>query len=64
MAKPESLITTTNIKNLYTKTIDLVFSVILFFITLTMLIGVVRLFYRVGTLLEAGGITGSYLYIL
>jgi len=63
MAKSEALITTANIRNLYTKTIDLVFSVILLFITLTMLIGVARLFYRVGTLLETGGITGNYLYI-
>lgn len=63
MAKSEALITTANIRKLYTKTIDLVFSVILLFITLTMLIGVVRLFYRVGTLLETGGITGNYLYI-
>jgi uncharacterized membrane protein (DUF373 family) len=41
----------------------LVFAVILLFITLTMIIGVVRLFYQVGALIEKGGITGNYLYI-
>ena len=33
------------------------------FITLTLIIGVVRLFYRISELLQVGGITGSYLYI-
>ena len=28
-----------------------------------MIIGVVRLFYRVGALFNEGGITGSYLYL-
>lgn len=51
------------IKNFYNRTIDAVFAVILLFITLTMIIGVVRLFYRVGELFNEGGITGSYLYI-
>lgn len=51
------------IKNFYNRTIDAVFAVILLFITLTMIIGVVRLFYRVGELFNESGITGSYLYI-
>ena len=51
------------VKILYSRTIDFVFAVILFFITLTMIIGVVRLFYRVSELFSQGGITGSYLYI-
>lgn len=63
MAKSDALLTTGNIKNIYNKTINLVFAVILLFITLTMIIGVVRLFYQVGVLFEKGGITGNYLYI-
>ncbi|WP_126455026.1 phosphate-starvation-inducible PsiE family protein [Sulfuriflexus mobilis] len=63
MAKSDTLLTSTNIKNLYTKTLNLVFAVILLFITLTMIIGVVRLFYRIGELFQEGGITGNYLYI-
>ena len=51
------------IKTIYNRTIDAVFAVILLFITLTMVIGVVRLFYRVSELFNEGGITGSYLYI-
>ncbi|MCW8901668.1 MAG: phosphate-starvation-inducible PsiE family protein [Gammaproteobacteria bacterium] len=52
-----------NIKDIYNRAIDAVFAIILLFITLTMVIGVVRLFYRVGELFNQGGITGSYLYI-
>ncbi|MCW9023664.1 MAG: phosphate-starvation-inducible PsiE family protein [Gammaproteobacteria bacterium] len=63
MARPDALITSTNIKKVFDKTIDLVFAVILLFIVMTMLIGVVRLFYRIGELLQGGGITGNYLYI-
>jgi len=63
MAKPRALLTTTHIRNFYNRIIDLVFAVILLFTALTMVIGVVRLFYRVGDLLKEGGITGSYLYI-
>ena len=63
MYKSATLLSTTRIKKLYNKTIDLVFAIILIFITLTMIIGVVRLFYRVGDLIHQGGITGSYLYI-
>jgi len=63
MAKTDDFLTITNIKNLYSRTVDLVFAIILLFITLTMIIGVARLFYRIGGLLEEGGITGNYLYI-
>jgi uncharacterized membrane protein (DUF373 family) len=51
------------IKTLFNRTIDAVFAVILLFITLTMIIGVVRLFFRLGELMQEGGITGNYLYI-
>lgn len=63
MAKSDALLTTINIKKLYTKTVGLVFAVILLFITLTMIIGVARLFYRLGELFQQGGITGNYLFI-
>lgn len=53
----------TTIRNTYNGVVGLVFSVILLFITITMIIGVVRLFYQVGTLFQASGITGNYLYI-
>jgi uncharacterized membrane protein (DUF373 family) len=51
------------IKTFFDRTIDCVFAVILLFITLTMIVGVVRLFYRLGELFQTGGITGEYLYI-
>ena len=51
------------VKNFYNKTTAYVFSIILFFITLTMIIGVARLFYRLGDLFQEGGITGNYLHI-
>ncbi len=63
MARPDVLLMSTRIKKLFNKTIDLVFAVILLFITLTMIIGVVRLFYRLSELFQEGGITGNYLYI-
>ena len=63
MADSDALKLLGSIKKLYNKTIDVVFAVILFFITVTMVIGVARLFYRVGGLLREGGITGDYLYI-
>lgn len=63
MAKTDRLLTYTTINKVYGKTIDVVFAFILLFITLTMIIGVVRLFYRIGELFQAGGITGNYLYI-
>ena len=64
MAKTDSLLTYTTINKVYGKTIDVVFAFILLFITLTMIIGVVRRFYRIGELFQAGGITGNYLYII
>jgi len=63
MSKSDTLLSSASVKKLYNKPIDLVFAIILLFITVTMIIGVVRLFYRVGDLLQAGGITGNYLYI-
>ncbi len=51
------------IKLAFDRTIDCVFGVILFFITLTMIVGVARLFYRLGELFQSGGITGEYLYV-
>ena len=63
MTKPNALLSVTHIKKLFNIIVDVVFGVILFFISLTMIIGVVRLFYRVGDLIEKDGITGSYLYI-
>jgi uncharacterized membrane protein (DUF373 family) len=63
MVKPGALLTSATIKKIYSRTIDVVFAVILLFITLTMIIGVVRLFYRLGELFQEGGITGNYLYI-
>lgn len=63
MAKSTTFLTSNKIKILYNRTLDLVFAVILLFITLTMIIGVVRLFYRLGDLFQQGGITGNYLYI-
>jgi uncharacterized membrane protein (DUF373 family) len=63
MAKSATSITSSAINRFYNKAIDIVFAVILLFITLTMIIGVVRLFYRVGNLMQEGGITGNYLYI-
>lgn len=50
-------------KAVFTRVIDAIFAVMLLFITLTLVIATVRLFFRLGDLFEAGGITGSYLYI-
>jgi len=48
---------------IYNATINFIFGIILIFITVTMLIGTVRMFFRVGGLIQDSGITGSYLYI-
>jgi len=48
---------------IYNATMNFVFGIILFFITLTLIIGTVRMFFRVGGLIHESGITGSYLYI-
>jgi len=63
MSKPDTTQIAVKIKKLYDITIGFVFSIILLFITLTMVIGVVRLFFRIGALIEEGGITGNYLHI-
>ena len=63
MAKADGLLISNTINKIYNKTIDLVFAIILLFITLTMIIGVGRLFFRLGELFQQSGITGSYLYI-
>ena len=63
MTKLDSLLSSQNIMKIFNRVIDLVFAVILLFITLTMIIGVVRLFYRIAELFTQSGITGSYLYI-
>ena len=63
MAPLKTWLSPDTIKNLFNKTIDAIFAIILLFITLTMIIGVARLFLRIGELLQKDGITGSYLYI-
>ena len=63
MAQSFASFASTKINKIYNTTFDLVFAVILLFVTVTMIIGVVRLFYRIGALFEADGITGNYLYI-
>lgn len=51
------------VKNFYDLVISLIFAVILLFITVIMIIGVLRLFLQVGVLIQSSGITGSYLGI-
>jgi uncharacterized membrane protein (DUF373 family) len=51
------------VKDFYELVIGLIFAVILLFITVIMIIGVIRLFFQVGTLIQSDGITGSYLNI-
>ncbi len=63
MSKLDTSLLQERIKQLYDSVTGLIFAVILLFITLIMIIGVVRLFFQVGTLIQAGGITGSYLNI-
>ncbi len=48
---------------LFNKVTGFIFGVILLFTTLSLLIGAVRLFYRLYELLNTSGITGKYLYI-
>lgn len=50
-------------KALYENILNVVFAIILIFTTITIAIGAGRLFFRVGDLFKAGGITGDYLYI-
>jgi|AZIJ01.1.fsa_nt_gi uncharacterized membrane protein (DUF373 family) len=63
MSKLDTLSLQEKIKKIYDSVTGLIFAVILLFITVIMIIGVVRLFFQVGTLIQAGGITGSYLHI-
>ncbi len=63
MAEIPEINTSDIISKYYYKTIDIVFAVILLFITLTMIVGVARLFIRLGELFQKEGITGNYLYI-
>ncbi|MDH5394128.1 MAG: phosphate-starvation-inducible PsiE family protein [Gammaproteobacteria bacterium] len=63
MSKFNLQLTSNIINKSFNRTVDVVFAVILLFITLTMVIGVWRLFYRLGELFQEGGITGNYLYI-
>ena len=51
------------VKEFYELVISVVFAVILLFITVIMIIGVLRLFLQVGVLIQSSGITGSYLEI-
>ncbi len=50
-------------KILYEKILMVVSTIILLFITATIIIGTARLFYRLGDLFRLDGITGDYLYI-
>lgn len=48
---------------LFNKVTSIIFGIILLFTTLSLLVGAVRLFYRLYELLSTSGITGKYLYI-
>ena len=50
-------------KSMYENIITLVFSIILFFTTLSILIGAGRLFFRIDDVFQAEGVTGNYIYI-
>lgn len=63
MGKLSTLLSFNTINKIFNRSVDAVFAVILLFITLTMIIGVWRLFYRLGELFQGEGITGNYLYI-
>ena len=58
-----SILKNISIKTIFNKTTDIVFAVILLFITLTMIVGVIRLFNSLGVLFQNEGITGNYLLI-
>ena len=49
---------------IFERTIDVVFATMLVFITLGIVVGVVRLFLNLGDLLTLKGVTGSYLPII
>jgi uncharacterized membrane protein (DUF373 family) len=63
MAKADARTMSRTIKATYNNTIDVVFAIILVFISLTMVIGAAWLFCGVEELWQKGGVTGSYLYI-
>lgn len=52
-----------SLKQLFDRALGVVFSIILLFTILTFVIGVVRLFFRVGDLMQFQGVTGGYLYV-
>lgn len=48
---------------IFTKVTSFIFGIILLFTTLSLLIGALRLFYRLFELLETSGVTGNYMYV-
>lgn len=48
---------------LFNRVTGIIFSVILLFTTLSLIVGTFRLFYRLYELVQTSGITGNYLYI-
>ncbi|MBL1142193.1 MAG: hypothetical protein HND53_09210 [Proteobacteria bacterium] len=56
--------TSLNMKKIFDKTVDIVFGVILLFITLGLIIGTVQLFVSVWSLFFSTGITGQYVSII
>jgi uncharacterized membrane protein (DUF373 family) len=63
MSKLNTSLLQERIKQFYDSVTGLIFAVILLFITVIMIIGVIRLFLQVGALFQSSGITGSYLDI-
>ena len=63
MSKLNTSLLQEKVKQFYDSITSLIFAVILLFITVIMIIGVIRLFFQVGTLVQTDGITGSYLNI-
>jgi len=57
MLTPEALIGGFN------RITNAIFAIMLFFITITMMVGVARLFHQLGSIVKYGGITGNYLHI-
>lgn len=60
---PKNLFTLLGVRTLFEKVNCVVSAVILFFITITLVIGTGRLFYQLGTLFEPGSTPSNYLYI-
>jgi len=63
MSKLNTPLLQEKVKQFYDSITSLIFAVILLFITVIMIIGVIRLFFQVGSLVQTDGITGSYLNI-